>query len=601
MPPRGQTRTAPRRGRPAVTADARMSHNVLSIMKNYLVAAVFDNIAGLMEIDQDSPFKIRAYRTAADTFRSLTDSIEELAERGELRAIPGIGEAIEAKTRQILETGTCDVYERLKERFPLTIIDLLALPGVGAKTVQTLYNVLKITSLEELREAAETGRLREIPRMGEKAERNILDGIAKSLARRGIPIVRAMALTESLAGQLGRQNGVRRALMAGDCRRYREMCDGISVVLVSDKPARALAQAASSFSNADVLEASDSLLRVRSEFGEISVWAEEPGHAGSALARATGSARHTAALERIAREKKLSFVETRLLDESGAPVAAPDEQSFYGLLGLPYIAPEIREGQGEIEAALAGRLPELITIEDIAGDLHMHTVASDGVGTAAQMAAAALTRGYGYIAITDHSQSLTVARGLTAERVREQAAVIEAVNASLDGFRLLKGIEVDIKQDGSLDLPSDVLCELDWVAASVHSRFNMPGPEMTERLVQAVLSPEVDVLGHPTGRIVGVREPYEMDLDRVINAAIEGRTALEINSSLERLDLSGQNARRARDAGVKMVISTDSHNPGHFGQIAHGVGTARRGWLTKEDVLNTLPLDALLAWTGRES
>ena len=213
------------------------------------------------------------------------------AERGELRAIPGIGEAIEAKTRQILETGTCDVYERLKERFPLTIIDLLALPGVGAKTVQTLYNVLKITSLEELREAAETGRLREIPRMGEKAERNILDGIAKSLARRGIPIVRAMALTESLAGQLGRQNGVRRALMAGDCRRYREMCDGISVVLVSDKPARALAQAASSFSNADVLEASDSLLRVRSEFGEISVWAAEPGHAGSAQGH-PGSSRH---------------------------------------------------------------------------------------------------------------------------------------------------------------------------------------------------------------------------------------------------------------------------------------------------------------------
>lgn len=570
-------------------------------MKNYLVATIFENIADLMEIDQDSVFKIRAYRTAAETFRDLTDNVDELAERGELRSIPGIGEAIEQKTLQILDTGTCDLYERLKARFPVTITELLGLPGVGAKTVRALYSALKISNLEELREAAAGGRLRQIPRMGERQERKILEAIERKLARTGIPIVRALALTESLAVQLERQPGVRKALAAGDCRRYLEMSPGLSVVLVSENPSQALEQAAASFSQGDVLERNENLLRVRLELGEISVWADEPDFAGSALVRATGSGDHAAALERAALQKGLSFEGTRLRDGAGSPLRAPDEAALYRLLDMDYISPEIRENRGEIEAAASGALPELIRVEDIAGDLHSHTVASDGGATAVQMAQAALARGYRYLAVTDHSQSLTVARGLGPERVREQAALVDAVNVSLEGFRLLKGIEVDIGQDGSLDLPSDVLGELDWVVASVHSRFGMPEAEMTDRLVRAVSSGDVDVLGHPTGRINGARDPYDMDFDRVVDAAIQGRTALEINSFLERLDLSGENARRARDAGAKIVISTDSHNPKQLAMIRHGVAMARRGWLTRDDVLNTLPLEELMAWTGRET
>lgn len=566
-------------------------------MKNYQVASVFENIADLMEIDGDSPFKIRAYRQAAETMRSLTSNLEELAERGELQEIPGVGEAIEAKTLQILATGTCDLYERLRKKFPPSIIELLSLPGVGARTVRSIYEGLHVASLEELKAAAQAGRLRTLPKMGAKAEQRILEGIARLEARpHGLPIVRALAATESLTGQLAHLAGARAVFAAGDCRRYQEICAAIVAVAASDNPSATLKAFSGGFSKAEIIEERPDMVRVTSDLGPVVCYVEEPAFAGGALVRATGSRTHLSHLEELAKERGLEFAGTRLTRKDGGPLEAPDEETFYRLLGLPWIAPEIRETGEEIAAAQAGRLPELISLPDIVGDLHSHTLDSDGAATAAEMAEAARERGYQYLAITDHSQSLTVARGLTPERVRAQAPVIAGINAATTGFLLLRGIEVDIKHDGSLDLPDDVLEELDWVNASIHSAFGLPEEEMTARALRAVSSPHVDALSHPTGRQIGVRDPYPLDLDAVINAALEHTTALEINSFPDRLDLCGPDARRARDAGVKIAISTDSHRPSHLAGIIHGIGTARRGWLTREDVLNTMSWDAIRQW-----
>ena len=569
-------------------------------MKNYQVASVFETIADLMEIDGDSAYKIRAYRNAADTFRSLTDNLEELAECDELQNVAGVGDAIESKTRQILATGTCDLYEQLRRRFPPAIIDLLGLPGVGAKTVRTLYEGLSIGSMADLKAAAESGRLRALPKMGEKAEQRILASIAVLEARPcGLPFVRALAATESLAAELARLSGVSKAWPAGDSRRYQELSAAVVAVAAARNPESVLNSVAGGFARTDILEKTSTLLRVTSDLGEIICYVDEPAFAGSALVRATGSDRHLERLECLADESGLSFQGTRLMDSHAKPLEAPDEEAFYRLLGLPFIPPEIRETGEEIDATLIACLPKLIEVADILGDLHSHSVASDGSATAEEMALAAMERGYQYLAVTDHSQSLTVARGLSPERVREQGPLIAALNAVAVGFTVLKGIEVDIKLDGSLDLPVDLLAELDWVNASIHSAFGLSEREMTARVVKAVSSPHVDALSHPTGRQIGVRDPYAIDLGKVIDAALENHTALEINSFPDRLDLNGPNARIARDAGVKIIISTDSHRPAHLVGIVHGVGMARRGWLTKDDVLNTQPLEVIKQWQSQ--
>ncbi|MCC6484355.1 MAG: PHP domain-containing protein [Armatimonadetes bacterium] len=566
-------------------------------MKNYQVASVFENIADLMEIDGDSPFKIHAYRYAADTMRSLTDNLEELVERDELRNVPGVGEAIESKTREILATGTCELYERLRAKLPPTLIELLELPGVGPRTVRLLFEGLHVTNLAELKEAAENGRVQALPRMGPRAQERILEGIAQVEARpNGLPFARALAATESLAGQLAHISGVLAVYEAGDRRRYEEFCSEIVAVASAHNPSGALDAFVGGFPKGDAKVVLPFMAQAKSDLGPIACYAEEPAFAGGAVVRATGSERHLQRLEEMAAQRGLKYAGTRLLRSDGTPLEAPDEETFYSLLDLPHIPAEIRNGDEEIDAAIQGRLPELITVEDLLGDLHCHTDASDGHGTALEMAEAARARGYEYLAITDHSQALTVARGLTPERLEEQGRIIDEVNRSSRGFRLLKGTEVDIRQDGALDLPDNALAKLEWVNASIHTGFELSEEQTTTRAIRAIESPYVDVLSHPTGRLIAMREPYALNLDTVISAAVEHSKAMEINSSVDRLDLSGPNARRARDAGVKIVISTDSHRPNGFGAIEHGIGVARRAWLTKDDVVNTMSWEAIRAW-----
>lgn len=565
-------------------------------MKNYQVAQIFENIADLMEIEGESPYKISAYRKAADTFSCLTDDLEQIASRDALRTIPGVGEAIEIKTKQILATGTCDLYEKLRVKYPPTLLDLLGLPGVGARTIRTLYDQLQVQGLEDLKQAAESGRLRDIPRMGAKAEQKILESIQRLQARpRGIPIVRALPMTEALANQLEAMSHVQKSWAAGHSRRFLELSSDITVVISTSDPADAIRVLKNSVQPEDVLEEDPHRVRVSTHRGEIVLLAEEPSFAGSALVRGTGSELHLRALEELAQQRGMEFKGTRLR-VGEQPLEAPDEESFYRHLGMDYIPPELREGGDEIQAALQGRLPELVRADDIRGDLHAHTVASDGRGTAEDLAREALARDYEYFAITDHSQALTMVNGLTPERVREQAPIIEEANRNYPGVRLLKGIEVDIRMDGSLDLPDDVLEELDWVVGSIHSAMALPEKEMTARAVRALRSPHVDAMAHPTGRIIGERDPHSVNVETLIQVAAEERKALEINSFLERLDLNAENAAAAARAGVKLVISTDSHHPSQLDKIHYGIGMARRAWLTRDDVLNTMTLEQLMDW-----
>jgi DNA polymerase (family 10) len=571
-------------------------------LKNLQAARVFENIAALMEIAGESPFKVKAYRNAAETFASLTDELEQLAARGELRSIPGVGEAIEKKTLEILETGTCALYERLKQQFPLTILELLELPGVGARTVRALYEGLGVDSLEALEKAAREGRVRQLPRMGARAEERILESIRRLRARpSGIPLARALPLAEAIASRLACAPGIAHAVAAGGARRYAELTSRITVAAVAEDPQGAL-QAFLRETGATLLENGPERVLARLPGGEeAECFAGRPEDAGAALVRATGSEAHLVRLEALARDRSLTFEGTRLLDSRGEPVRSPDEESFYAALGMGFVPPELREDRGEVEAALRGDLPELVQVPDLKGDLHAHTVFSDGGATLEQMATAAQALGYEYLAITDHSQALTVARGLTPERLREQGRLIDAYNGSSPGIRLLKGVEVDIRADGTLDMPDAALSELDWVVASIHSHFALSREEMTARAVRALSSPFVHVQAHPTGRLIGSRDPHAVDVDALIEAAARAGKALEINSYPERLDLSAENARRAADAGVKIVVATDSHHPAHLQKISYGIGTARRAGLTRDDVLNTLPLDALLEWARSRS
>ncbi len=566
-------------------------------MKNLLAARVFENIASLMEIGGESPFKVNAYRNAAATFASLTDDLEQLAARGELRSIPGVGEAIEKKTLQILETGTCDLYERLKQQFPLSILELLELPGVGARTVRVLYEGLGVDGLDALEKAARSGRVRQLPRMGAKAEQRILESIERLRARpSGIPLARALPLAEAIASRMAGLPGVVLAAAAGAVRRFAELAPRVTVAVAADRPEEAL-EAFLRETGGTVREKGPERAAAQLPGGEeVECCAARPEHAGALLVRATGSEAHTARLEALARERGLAFRGALLLDSGGRAVSCPDEESFYDALGMSFVPPELREDRGEVEAALNCALPELVRASDLKGDLHAHTVDSDGSGTLEQMAEAAAAMGYEYLAITDHSQALTVARGLTPERLAAQGRLIDAFNASGGGVRLLKGVEVDIRQDGSLDLPDEALEGLEWVVASIHSHFGLSREEMTARALRALASPHVHVQAHPTGRLIGARDAHALDVDALIEAAARTGKALEINSYPERLDLSAENARRAADAGVRIVVSTDSHHPSHLSKVSYGIGTARRAGLTREDVLNTLPLEALLEW-----
>ncbi|HET6442866.1 MAG TPA: DNA polymerase/3'-5' exonuclease PolX [Phycisphaerae bacterium] len=564
-------------------------------MENAEVAAVFDQIADILEIRDENAFRIRSYRNAARAIRDHAERMEDLAVGGaDLTDLPGIGKSLAEKIHAILATGTCPTLEDLHKEIPPHLTDLLRVKGLGAKRAKLLCEKLGISTLGELKKYAEAGEIRDIEGMGEKTEQNILKGLATLEAEAGrISIKTAAEQSAAIGRHLDRARAVKRWEPAGSFRRRRETIGDLDILVLAANRAKAVEQILAYEPIEDRLAVGEEKVSVRLASGlEVDFRFFDAAEFGAAMMYFTGSKAHNIAVRKRAQKRKWKLNEYGLF-AGKRRIAGKSEEEVYKKLGLAWVPPELREDRGEVEAAEENRLPALIEEKDIRGDMHIHTDATDGRATVEEMVEAARRRGYRYLAITDHSQAVTVAHGLTAERLRRHADRVRELAGRLKHFRLLAGIEVDILKDGRLDLPEKVLEGLDWVVASVHSRFEMDEAKMTERLLAAIGSGVVDCIGHPFGRLIGSRDPIRFDADRVFEACREHGVCLEINSYPDRLDLPDIYCKRAKEAGVTMAISTDAHKPADLDLMPFGVSVARRGWLEKGDVLNTLSAAAL--------
>ena len=561
------------------------------------VARIFERIADVLEIQGENPYKIKAYRNAVDTLRSLDEPVSRIASEKRLDTIPGFGDAIRGKITDILETGTTNLYERIKDAVPDSVIEILQLPGIGGKTVKLLWEKLGVDSIESLEKAIDAGKVATIAGMGEKTAEKIRQSIERGQRfASGVRIDQAAGIVESLSAGLADRPELSSLMGAGELRRGADVVHIVDIVGVSTDPAASL-DAFTRLPQVDKIVDRGPTPTAPSPFqgegwGEVHharvilhngatvelTLADESGFA-ALLFRKTGSAAHVARVTEI-------------------PKSARDESEIYAAAGLPFIPVTLREDTGEIEAARAGKLPRLLTLEDIRGDVHAHTTATDGEASIAEMAAAALAHGYEYMAITDHSHSLAMVGGLTPERLRAQIAEIRALEDSL-GIRVFAGSEVDIKADGSLDFDDDLLAALDFVIASSHLYNNQSREAQTRRMIKAIENPHVDLIAHPTGRLILRRDPYAVDVEALIEAAARTHTALEINAAPERLDLKDEYARQAASAGVKIMINTDAHRTVEYDLMHYGITTAQRAWLTPSDVVNALPLAEFEAWLKR--
>lgn len=567
-------------------------------MDNAQVAEVFERIADLLELQGENIFRIRAYREAARQIASLASDIKELWRSNRLQEIPGVGQAIAEKIDELLSTGRLRYLEELEARFPPGLVEMMRIPGVGPKRAMALFEKLGVSSVDELEQAAREGRIRTIPGFGVKTEQNILAGIARwrqHTAR--LPLGRALPQAEQVIELLRDYPAVQRISYAGSLRRMADTIGDIDILVASDRPAEVSDAFTSLPIVREVLAHGTTRSSILTDRGlQVDLRVVEPLQWGAALQYFTGSKAHNIKLREIAQRRRLKINEYGIFNlETDERLGGAEEEEIYAALGMAVPPPELREDRGEIEAALAGALPRLVTLEDLQGDLHAHSTWSDGNASIEQMARAAQAAGLKYIAVTDHSQGLGIARGLSPERVLARLQEIRTVQAQLPGIRILNGTEVDIRADGSLDYDDAVLATFDWVVASVHSGFNQTREQMTQRIIAAMRNPYVDAIGHPSGRLIGRREAYEVDIEAIIMAAVETGTALEIDSSPDRLDLSDIHARLARDRGARIVVDTDAHSPASFSFLRYGVATARRAWLGPEHVLNTLPVEELLA------
>ncbi len=565
-------------------------------MKNRDVKRVFEEIADLLELGDGNPFRIRAYRRAAMIVEGLPEDVAGMREE-DLCRIPGVGKDLAGKIRELCDRGRIGLREELSRQFPEGILAILRVPGIGPKTARLLLDRQGIKSLDELEAAAQRGTLAELPGIREKTVRNILKGIAQ--LRKGtdrIPLGEALPAARRIREILLRATPKGRVELAGSLRRWKETIGDLDLLATSRNPDAVMASFVGMPFVKEVLERGGTKAAVLTEDGlhvDLRVVAEE--EFGAALQYFTGSKAHNVRLREMASRKGLKVNEYGIFRErDGKRLGGKAEEDIYRILGLPFIPPELREDRGEIEAALAGKLPDLLTPESIRGDLHVHTDWSDGGEDLETVARAAKERGYGYVAVTDHSKGLGVARGLSAERVREQIACVDRLNRKLSRFRILKGIEVDIRGDGSLDLPDGLLADLDLVVASIHSGFRQGREQLTKRLLAAVRNPYVSVIAHPTGRLLGEREPYDVDLEALVREAAERVTALEINANPMRLDLDDVWSRRAATAGIPLAIGTDAHRTTQYEFMPYGVSIARRAWLTGSEVLNASEAGALL-------
>jgi len=567
-------------------------------MRNLALARIFSEIADMLEIKEASIFRISAYRRAARAMESLTEDVAEVAARDDLEEVPGIGTSTAEKIEEYLETGKITYYEELRASLPPGITTLMSVPEVGPKTAVLLYEKLGVTTIDELEKAARQGLVRKLPRKGAKTEENILKGI--ELIRRTkerLPLGQVLPHAKEIEDALRALKEVKAISLAGSIRRMKETIGDIDVLVTSSRPARVMDVFTTLPQVQRVLAKGPTRSSVLLEVGiQADVRVVKPESFGAALQYFTGSKEHNVKLREKGVRRGLKINEYgifRVKDEKR--VAGRTEEEVYAALDLPWIPPEIREGQGEVELAEKGKLPRLVELQDIRGDLQMHTRWSDGSDSAEEMARAAKERGYEYIAITDHSQSLKFVGGVTVEELREHAKLVKQV-ADKVGIAILMGTECEVHPDGSLDYPDEVLKELDIVLAAVHTRFRMSEAEMTKRMIKAMENPHVDLVAHPTGRLLGQRESYSVSVERLVEAARRTGTVLEINAGPERLDLRDTQARMAQERGVKLAINTDAHTRYQLRYMEFGVGTARRGWVESKNILNTLPLRELLAY-----
>jgi DNA polymerase (family 10) len=565
-------------------------------MKNQEVSRIFNDIADLLEIKGDNPFRIRAYRRAALNIESLSRDVAETS-KDELMEIPGIGKDLASKIEEYVRTGKIQSFEDLKKEMPESLNVLLTVPGLGPKTAKLFFDKLNVTDIDALEQLAREHKLSELPGIKGKTEENILKGI--EMLKRGMerrPLGKVLPIAHDISDYLKHNSPVKKISIAGSIRRYKDTIKDIDILATSKDPKSVMNSFVHMPQVRDIVVQGPTKSSVLIQEGiQVDLRVVEEKSFGAALAYFTGSKAHNIRLREMAVKKGLKINEYGVFREKDdKKIGGEHEEDIYKILELPYIPPELREDSGEIEEASQGRLPRLVELSDIKGDLHVHSKWSDGSYDFEELAEAARQRGYDYIAITDHSKGLAIAGGLTAERLMAQKKELDKINKRLKGFRLIHGIEVDIKSDGKMDFPDDVLKKMDIVVASIHSGFRQSREKITRRLVSAMRNPYVSVIAHPTGRLIGERDPYDVDMTEVLKVAHETGTALEINAYPLRLDINDTHAKMAKEMNVSLVINTDAHVTDQFDYMSYGVSIARRGWLEKKDILNTQRYSSLI-------
>ena len=583
-------------------------------MENVEIAETLNRVADLLEIQEANPFRVRAYRNAARTVESHAVPLRRMVEEGtDLTELPAIGKGIAADIGELVETGDLGVLEELAGEIPASLIDLTRLPGLGPKKARKLWQELGVETMEDLERAARAGEVASLSGFGVKTQAALLAGIDQFQGEVRFRLSEADELVLPLLEHVGKTKGLQRLTVAGSYRRRVETVGDIDLLAVAADPGAVSERLIGYPSVIEVLGAGETKTSVRLRSGlQVDLRVVPSESYGAALVYFTGSKEHNIKLRQRALDRRLRVseygvfamlegeeAEVRGRASEGEMVAGATEEDVYGALGLPWFSPELREDRGEIEAADGEGLPELIEPGDLRGDLQMHSNWSDGRNTIEEMLEACAARGYEYFAITDHSKALAMIDGLDAAKLRRQWKEIEEIESRHDEIRILRSMEVDILADGTLDLEEEMLERLDLVVVSIHSYFGLPGPEQTERVLKAILHPEVNILAHPTGRLINRRKPIDLDVDAVLIAAAELGVAVELNAQPDRLDLRDTHLMRARELGVRVVISTDAHRTGELDLIHYGVEQARRAWLAPEHVLNALPLDELLGVFGK--